>query len=1109
MNESKHNMSILMTWACALLCIVATFASTGTASEPQEPFVETPELQMIEDEQTVFDQLYTAYSKMDLNQFSSGILFDLGAVLYGDIILENDGCEKDCSTTLTTSDFNNVYYAFVQSSIQQRLPSYTQVKETAQHIREQDQRTPLALAVITYDRIDPEAYGDGRVTSQEGYFLGSTDNTPVSHTHTFFAAAVTAPQVYGPSVEFIIPSTLILTNSKIPIIFDDLTITFSGSSTPLHIRIDQPFTVSNLKRDTNNMVQFCLSGMANGNQFFMYGSFVYAPLIIPDHKELPQVTATIPYIGVQGSINIRVYPSGGTVTGVQGNYDVQLKNLMFIVDGFDVLNDRTQDDIWYDFGSGMQKFLDMGFDLISIDYTQGNDFIQRNGLAIREAFKNIPEWMAPGFESQRAVVMAGSMGTQTARYALRTAELDYEDHHVGLFVALDGPFKGANIPLGLQGFVTLAAKTFGGEAQDLLNGLNSIAASQMLTVNRYPTVVQMPPPLPPHLVWHWCEPNPLYNSYYTEVNALGLPQQCRNVAVASGNGFGLRLSTHAYENYGYVDDMKSVTLFPLKAEAGVQIATYSDHPGTVFDGYIGVKIKIHTLLFGWQTLLEIGKDLTVTCSAAQCKYLDLAPGGTRDSIKTAVDAFNDATVINVVEWINNLLGTHISWNIHFIKTMTYSLGDHSFIPTYSALAVDTTDVNYAPGTDPALYSKTPFDNVYFESGNSIGHVGETFENMEFMKNELYGFLATQRAGQLAITEDGIYRVQQDGDLIRHYPLNSPTQVQTIPHWSGALHPYSLIAGFPDDSNKNIYGVNKNGKVFTTWKNNGIITFAPISIVNVAAGSLVLGKAMNSGNGTAPGIYGTGPRDGYNAVNLYYNTGWCARSAQGGYPIPGSLVYGNNVIFGVDSSGCICMIRQENGLLKYYRVMSDYTDIVPGSLCFGYSMWSGDGTAPGLYAVTREGTVVNYRWVNNAWQRRTTDWGTVVPGSLILGDKEIYGVTPQGTVCLIRQESGTLKYYHVLENYKDVHPGSLCWGNDMWSTTIPGLYAVNTFGNIVNYRYGSGWSRRDAFGVGMYAVAPGSLVRGGTRIFGVDCYDQLVSVEHLIGQGGSLLWYSVW
>ncbi|MBN1280431.1 MAG: hypothetical protein JXA00_02160 [Candidatus Thermoplasmatota archaeon] len=1120
--QGKSKLNVLTALGVAFLLVsVATIGTWAGFMIQRRPQTLESVIDESEHLPLIAQQMQNLYSKIDLTQFPSGIFLDQGSVLYREQIKQSDGSQQDSPLHLTRSDFIGAYYDLVYSSVREQLPSYTELKEYSQQLIEEQQQTAFTLAVINYDTITDDTYNNfinldiqnntnisinkSRLTFKNGYFHAPVNGQPFYETKTFYGASVLLPTVYGPDTEFIIPSELTVTNSPTPLHLEKLQINFPDSGKLMNVDIDVPFVVNQFQSDITGNVKFVLSGFANGNPFVSYGSFCYTPLTMPDYKDMGIIEATIPYNGEKGKISVWIYPSTGTVYGSQGNYQPALKNVMFIVDGFDVKNDRTQETIWQFFGSGMQQFLDMGFDLISIDYylDNGNTFIQRNGYALREVFKKIPDWMAPGYENRKAVVMSGSMGTQTSRYALRTAEQAYEDHHIGLFVALDGPFQGANIPIGLQGFVTYLADAFGGEAQDLLDGLNSPASSQLLIKNRYGG--------------SWYVPNPAFTQYYSEVGNLGLPQKCRNVAVASGSGYGTRLSSANYVSYGYLDDITEVELWPFKIKAGGSIKTYSDKPGIVFDGWIGVKLECWCPWpicwpGQWKTLLDIAYDDTYSISSSD--YIDLAPGGTRTSIQTAVDAFNDFD-LQVIEWINNALNWRLpwTWTIQPFETMTYDIPVHNFIPTFSALDIPLSCIgnnyNYAPGNDPNLYSKTTFDNVYFETDN-VGHVDETAGNMEFMKNELYGFMATQQSGYLAVNNDGVYKVQSDGYFIKNYPLSTPTQTETITNQNGQIILNSLISGFPGDND--VYCVNSEEDVLCASDITTCIYTHSIFGLKVKPGSLVLGKEMNSGDLTAPGIYGTRGY-GYGATNFFYdeNHQLHIRGTPWGSVVPGSLIYGDDVIFGVDSSGCICMIRQENGELQYHRILESYTDIVPGSLCYGDDT-SGSKT-PGLYAVTRSGDIVNYRWINNAWERRSTDWGKAVPGSLIAypAEKTIYGVSPKGCMCTIGEiTNGNLCYYELLPSYTDIVPGSLCAGKGMWASTIPGVYAVTTNGKLVNYRWTTGGcNRREAIepaGITVGNILPGSLILGEPRIFGVDSEDNLISVKHV---NMDLIQFEIW
>ena len=229
-------------------------------------------------------------------------------------------------------------------------------------------------------------------------------------------------------------------------------------------------------------------------------------------------------------------------------------------------------------------------------------------------------------------------------------------------------------------------------------------------------------------------------------------------------------------------------------------------------------------------------------------------------------------------------------------------------------------------------------------------------------------------------------------------------MQVIFHWDGDLIQGSLISGFDDDSNKNIYGVNEHGTAFTTWKDNGVIKFATIpETQDIVPGSLVLG----TGNYEAPGVYGATTDE--NIINFYWGAGgWISRTTSWGKVVSGSLVLGGISIYGVSPEGYVFHVRQVDDELAYWPVLEEFDDVVPGSLCYGGSSWVAD--TPGLYGVNINGKIVNYRWAQSGWDRRTTIWGgDALAGSLIRGDIKMYGVDPLDRIVAAWQQNDYLNY----------------------------------------------------------------------------------------------------
>lgn len=360
-------------------------------------------------------------------------------------------------------------------------------------------------------------------------------------------------------------------------------------------------------------------------------------------------------------------------------------------------------------------------------------------------------------------------------------------------------------------------------------------------------------------------------------------------------------------------------------------------------------------------------------------------------------------------------------------------------------------------------------------------------------------------GLLAHTDDGIYKIHGNSQLCRTYWKNDQWNRQIIPHGDVDLIHGSLISGFDDEPNKSIYGVNEYGQVFTTWKNDGgVIKFAIIpGIQDVVPSSLVLGTGMWDGDYKAPGVYGV-TTDG-NIINFYWRAEeWISRTIPDGKAVPGSLICGD-AIYGVDFQGRVCRVMQRKGVLEYCTILSEFDDVIPGSLCRGTGMDDGERSSPGFYGVITSGHVVHYRFLletskgsiqEDRWDRRIVPGADskAVSGSLVPGKTAIFGVSPLGCVCQITQlENGDLTYRHILENYKDVAPGSLCMGDHNYPSDVPGLFGVNTDGIFVNYLENKGsWDRRMPVWGG--DVLAGSLVRG-HKMYGVDPCGRIVATWH--------------
>jgi hypothetical protein len=271
------------------------------------------------------------------------------------------------------------------------------------------------------------------------------------------------------------------------------------------------------------------------------------------------------------------------------------------------------------------------------------------------------------------------MGGLASRYALDSIESQNVPHRVRTFISFDAPQKGANIPLGIQYWLDF----FSGQSADaaaLLAALDSPAARQML-------------------LYHHTNPpgttgtsDPLRGQLMAELASLGdYPTRTHLVAIANGSGSrldqgfaaGAQIIDYVYDTF-FIDITGNVWAVPDATSR------------TIFDGLIRI----------WPFPAT---RRTVTVSGTL--PWDNAPGGSRASM---------AQMDSVPAPYGDIHALHPS---------------HCFVPTISALALDTNDPFYDVAGDADLRSHTPFDAVYFAPENQP-HVTITPETAAWLLAEI-------------------------------------------------------------------------------------------------------------------------------------------------------------------------------------------------------------------------------------------------------------------------------------------------------------------------------------------------------------------------------------
>ncbi len=91
-----------------------------------------------------------------------------------------------------------------------------------------------------------------------------------------------------------------------------------------------------------------------------------------------------------------------------------------------------------------------GYDIIFLDYNNGSDFLERNALAVEDALVAINALKKADGSSEQNVMIGASQGGVVGKYALLEMQQKNIDAEMKTYMNLDGPMRGANLPLGIQ-----------------------------------------------------------------------------------------------------------------------------------------------------------------------------------------------------------------------------------------------------------------------------------------------------------------------------------------------------------------------------------------------------------------------------------------------------------------------------------------------------------------------------------------------------------------------------------------------------------------------------------------------------------------------------------
>ena len=323
------------------------------------------------------------------------------------------------------------------------------------------------------------------------------------------------------------------------------------------------------------------------------------------------------------------------------------------------------------------------------------------------------------------VVVGASMGGIVVRYALTYMEYNNIDHQTKLFISMDSPQLGANVPLGFQHMFNGVAEVLKDlfplwvDIDDAVNKkmLDGTAAKQML-------------------LYHYTEtsnnrayPSSSRVSYLSNLQSIGnFPQDCRTIAISQGSGIGTTqgfssgtkvLEKDAAYTGGGLGAFTNMRLeFEVRSVPNNSLAT-------IFKMKVSWQVCVRIWVpFKWITVCDTPPGfptVTLTKKVQYTKPYDNAPGSKQ--------GFHNLKVLKSDEPM--VAGIGMDEIITFMENAGYFWHDNHydcFIPTFSSLALNT--------SNPHIHAK----NFLKSKSNVIELNDNTYFNFDGENTSLFDVL---------------------------------------------------------------------------------------------------------------------------------------------------------------------------------------------------------------------------------------------------------------------------------------------------------------------------------------------------------------------------------
>lgn len=662
-----------------------------------------------------------SFSELDKSQMESSILYDR-AVKVANLL--------DHSGKINATYFRQAIYELGQADYETNFDAQFDFKPIEDEAF-RNNVIPIGIINTKFDVITPTEIENGLLQVDNNQKLINLSNTnKIFESHERLIISPLIRKHSGLNTSFSIEDSFIFSNSDKSII--RIQADFNDNRGFIDINLNENISVS-YQTAGEKKIRFKTTFSDNSisqNDAYIVLKASTADLnntLAPgDESPITAINSTISYQGY-GETNAHV--GTGEYKIYYDTVDGILDKPIIFVDGFDPGDGRTIPILFSTFSSlGPSVDLaalvrDEGFDLVVLNfptYTSisdgasvidgGADFIQRNAFILVELLNTINS-MKVG--SEQNVVIGPSMGGLISRYALSYMEQNSLSHDTRLYISFDSPHLGANVPIGLQYMFNALANgpAPNAAAQAAISGLLDSAAAKQMLIDHYSAHLQGGSAYlqDPNLTIPSGAPN-FRDAFQNELEALGFPQNTRNVSMINGSKDGILTGSPGVNFINTTLNIDATN----RANVNLKFTPSASQTTNVTD------LSVDTQILGfWFNVFSFSAD----AESETYDGVDSAPGGLFD-----MTSFDDGTDPLITSFVSSL-----------------TITDFDFIPSVSAMALEYTPpginwnhiIDLGDGTPASkdTLDSTPFANWYMPSANEE-HVALNQPNVEFALSEI-------------------------------------------------------------------------------------------------------------------------------------------------------------------------------------------------------------------------------------------------------------------------------------------------------------------------------------------------------------------------------------